>query len=129
VAVQRLPFRPKLRPPSLGHFRQAATDDPHAPVPDALMSGDPAPLRAIVVLSQQDAAPVIPEPLRLQAAESFRELLRHAHCFDDGDRRHSRTLVEDYLRLADIVPVYRVVYRADIDALDGLVDRLLSCLR
>lgn len=129
AAVQRLPFRPKLRQPSLGYFRGAATHDPHAPVPDALMTGDPAPLRAILVLSQQDAAPVIPLPLRLPPAESFRELLRHAHCFDDGDRRHSRSLVEDYLHLADIVPVYRVDYRADINAVDELVDRVLTCLR
>ena len=129
VTVQRLPFRPKLRQPSLGHFRRDATHDPHAPVLDALMTGDPAPLGAILVLSQQDTAPIIPQPFRLPQAESFRELLRHAHCFDDGDRRHSRSLIEDYLHLADIVPVYRVVYRADINAIDELVDCLLSCLR
>ena len=34
-----------------------------------------------------------------------------------------------HLRLADIVPVYRAVYRADIDAIDELVDCLLSCPR
>jgi hypothetical protein len=128
VLVRRLPFRPKLRQPSLRFFRDRRDNDPHAALPEDAMTGPPAVLHAIVLLAQDPAAAATAAAVRLDRAATFPELLRHAHCFDESDRRHNRALIEAYLAIADRVPVYRLAYRPAIAEIDAVVSRLLACV-
>jgi len=125
VALLSMPFRPKLRRPSYDHLLEVTGRDPHAATAGATDAGVSAsPLKAIFVLRQLSAAPRPARAERLGAAEAFRELLRHAHCFDEQDRAHSRALLEAYLTVVGVVPVYRLDYRpvlADLDELSSTV--------
>ena len=90
------------------------------------MTGPPVALHAIVLLAQDPAASAPAAAVRLDRAATFPELLRHAHCFDESDRRHNRALIEAYLAIADRVPVYRFSYRPAIAEIDTVVSRLLA---
>ncbi len=124
--VQRLPFRPKLRYASHQFFRESLALDPHAALPADQMTGDPLPLSAIFLIAQNGGAPADAVPRRLAPSAAFPEILRHAHCFDEDDRHHSRTLIEAYLALVDVVPVFQLEYTPQLSRLHSLVSIVLG---
>lgn len=118
VMLEPIAFRAKLRRAAYEHLRQRTATDPHGQA--AFAPSRRLPLLAIVVLSQSADAPSRAITIRLRGAEAFRELLRHAHCFDDYDRVHNRAVLDSYLTVAATVPIYRVTYRPDLNAVDDL---------
>jgi hypothetical protein len=114
-----LSFQPRLRAPSRQHF----------PRPVTPLTAPAAGIRLgwIAELQQQPQTPHR-EPLAtlLPPAEAFSVVLAHAHSFDPGDREETLRLTQDYLRLANEVPVWRVTYAPGLDRLADLERALLQ---
>jgi hypothetical protein len=118
VTLRPLPFRPKLRNPAYAYARQASGRDPHAIATRTV--GSAMPLCAFFIVRQSATAPSPAEPMLLPPATAFRELLRHAHCFDERDPAHSRRVLDAYLTIVELVPVFRLCYRPDLAELEAL---------
>lgn len=112
IQAHLLPFTPGLRQASRQHFdywasREAASaahDNQHAALPDH------GPLRAVFLLRQDDILSQPAEPRRVPSVQAFSALVTHARCFDEADATHTRRLVEDYLLVAERVPVFSIEY-------------------
>jgi hypothetical protein len=124
VRVFEIPFSIRLRPASAEYFN---TPVPPAPQlgPDGLISvGDKvAPLAALCVLTRQPEGERV-ELAQLDADAVIRRLLPHAYCFTLLDPELKRRTVEEYLRLAALVPVYEVRFTAVIDELPSLLSEI-----
>ena len=94
VSVYPLPFAPRLRPASRLHFGYS---------------------------EQIPAPPVDLRPADL-ALSAFSALLAHAHCYDVQDPTHTRHLVESYLAVVSLVPVFALQYRPDLQRLPQLIE-------
>ena len=119
VHARLLPFTPGLREPSRRHFGPL-TDASESP---ALADTTPAsvPLRGIVVL-EQDSSLRSPEgPDQVPPVQAFAALVTHARCFDEADAAHTRALVDDYLAIAEAVPVYSLRYPPQFGQLSSLL--------
>ena len=58
----------------------------------------------------------------LPQAQAFTALLAHAHCYDAQDRSHTRRLVDSYLAIVSLVPVFALQYRPDLQRLPQLTE-------
>jgi hypothetical protein len=116
VSVCPLPFAPRLRPASRLHFGYA--DQNPAPAVD-LRPADLA-LSAIFLLRQDEQAER-PRLALLPQAQAFYAVLAHAYCYDAQDRSHTRRLVESYLAVVSLVPVFALHYRPDLQRLPELI--------
>jgi hypothetical protein len=114
VQVSPLPFTLRLRPASAAFFggapRQGAVR-----VPD-----ESAPLARIFVLERLENGG--PEIEALTAAAAFRDVLTHGYCFSMQDRMRNAAMVQNYLRVVDRVPVFRVKFSGGLDRLDETLD-------
>jgi hypothetical protein len=116
IHVRRLPFAPGLRAASQRHF-----DQPHSSTLGEAI-GSVVPLRGIFILTQdEDAGEPLP-PARIPPVRAFSALLTHARCFDESDPVHIRRMVDDYLAVAEYVPVYSLCYPPRFLQLPALVD-------
>ena len=124
VETVPLPFVPRLRDAS-AHFFDTTADgsfvsparDPHT-----------RPLDALFVMRPADgAARLSVEPLR--STEAFRAVLAHAHCFEPDNPDVRRRLVQHYLDLCAVVPVFEVRYAPDLARFDAMLDRILSAAK
>ena len=121
VTTRFLPFVPGLREPSRRHFGNRAASASRASIDPLTADGRTAPLRGILVL-RQDEAVVVPEaPIRMPAVQAFAALVTHARCFDETDAAHTRQLVEDYLAIAEDVPVFALRYPPHFGRLNDLI--------
>ncbi len=103
-----------LRQPSVAHFGDRA-----APVAVVRASGDPAPLRALFLIDRSASVPLI-QPL--DPTEALQALLPHACAFSMTDAARRRLMIEQYLALADVVPVYRLSYPSNFERLPDVVN-------
>jgi hypothetical protein len=89
----------------------------------------PAPLATIFVLERDTQADASVETVRLTPAEALAGLLEHAYWFrlDDSERR--RRMIRKYFLLATQVPVFRMRFRAALDQLPAMLDRVESLVR
>jgi hypothetical protein len=127
--LQLIPFRPKLRPPSVSFFEEREGVPPSAwPTPGLPGSGQ-VPLRAIIILSQSPTAPELSYPERVAPATAFTHVLRHAHSFDPADPQATAAMVRTYLELVSRIPVLRLTYRANFDRLPALVESVVRAAR
>ena len=124
VQVFELPFSIRLRPASAQYF-----DSPVPPAPelgpDGLISvGEKAaPLAALCVLTRQPEGERV-RLARLEADAVIKRLLPHAYCFTLLVPELKRKTVEEYLRLAALVPVYEVRFAAAIAELPSLLNEI-----
>jgi hypothetical protein len=120
VSARLLPFRPGLREPSRRHFGSLTAASESSALADATLPAS-APLRGIVVL-QQDSSLRSPDgPNPVPPVQAFAALVTHARCFDEADAAHTRALVDDYLAIAEVVPVYSLRYPAQFGQLSSLL--------
>jgi hypothetical protein len=117
VSVCPLPFAPRLRPASRLHFGYAD----QSTVPRVAPRLAHLALSAIFLLRQDDQIER-PRLTLLPQAQAFSELLAHAHCYDAQDRSHTRRLVDSYLAIVSLVPVFALHYRPDLQRLPQLVE-------
>jgi len=126
VSACPLPFAPRLRQAARLHFGYA--DQRPAPRVDIR----PADLvLSAVFLLQQDVQIQRPRLTGLTQAQAFSALLAHAHCYDAQDRRHTQSLVDSYLAMVSLVPVFALQYRPGLQQLPQLIqiiqDAAASC--
>jgi hypothetical protein len=117
VSVCPLPFDPRLRAPSRLHFGSA---DP-SPAPGVASRPTDLALSAIFLL-RQDGQMESPRLTVLPQAQAFSAVLAHAHCYDAQDRKHTQRLVDNYLAIVSLVPVFSFQYRPDLPRLPELID-------
>ena len=122
ITVDPMPFTSRLREPSREYFAGAPR---HAL--GSLTSSQA--LRAVFVLQQNDQLTDSARAGALGGAHAFEALLTHAHCFDDGDAAQTRRLVEDYLVVAERVPVFALEYRPRFAEISKLLDLVLCVAR
>jgi hypothetical protein len=125
-AVECLPFRSRLRAPSARFFRTPTI----AVTTGAANRAGTLPLRAVVALSpsarpEPDARPVM---TTVPSRTAFSLLLTHAHCFDEANRRAMSQLVQTYLAMADVVPVFRLTFRPDFEAMPALLSTVVEAV-
>ena len=119
VTVCPLPFAPRLRPASRLHF--GYSDQIPAPAVD-LRPADLV-LSAVFLLRQDDQIKR-PRLTALRQAEAFPALLAHAHCYDAQDPIHTRRLVDNYLAIVSLVPIFALQYRRDLQRLPQLTEMI-----
>jgi hypothetical protein len=113
-AVARpLPFRVRLRSPAA---------DVLGPPTERRSAGAQAPLRGVVILSGNWSDTVDVE--RIQPAGALGALMPHAYCFSLATSKER--LVENYARLTEVVPVWRIAYPRRLDRLPEVVECLLA---
>jgi hypothetical protein len=117
VSVCPLPFAPRLREASRLHFGYADL----SVVPSVHFQPADLVLSSIFLLRQEDHVER-PRLALLPQAQAFSALLAHAHCFDAQDRGHARRLVEDYLAMISLVPVFALQYRPGLQRLPELIE-------
>jgi len=117
VLVHPLPFTPRLRETAFAHF---AGPGNVLPTRRSETRAASVPLRAVFLLQQADRAPSPSRVEALSRVQAFRELLSHAHNFDETDTSATRQLTGDYLTVAERVPVFRLTYRPGLDHLPGV---------
>jgi hypothetical protein len=117
VSVCPLPFAPRLRPASRLHFGNSDQN----PAPPVEVRPADLVLSAIFLL-QQDEKTERPRLALLPQAQAFPAVLTHAHCFDAQDRNHTRRLVDSYLAIVSLVPVFALQYRPDLQQLPQLIE-------
>jgi hypothetical protein len=117
VSVCPLPFAQKLRQASRLHFRYADQ------VPATRVDVRPADLAlSAIFLLRQDVQIERPQLTLLSQAQAFSALLAHAHCYDAQDPSHTRRLVDSYLAMVSLVPVFVFQYRPDLQQLPELTE-------
>jgi hypothetical protein len=116
-----LPFTPRLRPRSRTHFAQRRSN--LALCAERQLSA--LPLTAVFLLRQDDEL-TSPRIALIPRARAFSELLVHAHCFDVADPKHTRQLVNDYLRLSAAVPVFTLEFCPAFEYLPQLIRTLVD---
>jgi hypothetical protein len=116
-----LPFTPRLRPRSRAHFAQTRSN--LARCAERPLSA--LPLTAIFLLRQDDDL-ATPRIALIPRARAFSELLPHAHCFDVADPKHTRQLVNDYLRLSAAVPAFTLDFCPAFEHLPQLIRTLVD---
>jgi len=117
VSICPLPFAPRLREASRLHFGYSEK----IPAPPIDLRPADLALSAIFLLRQDDQIET-PRLTLLPQAQAFSALLVHAHCFDAQDRSHTRRLVDSYLAIVSLVPVFTLHYRPDLQRLPQLIE-------
>lgn len=120
-AVHTLPFQPRLRPESRQFLATLASGS------HPQFELDAAPLLAVFILEPRDGRSPI-EAAPIGATQAFTALLTHAHCFDESNQDAVVRMVEAYLTLADVVPVYRLRYAKDFDRLSAVQTCVLETI-
>jgi hypothetical protein len=117
VSVCPLPFVPRLRPVSRLHFGYADQNPvPHVDVRPADL------VVSTIFLLRQDEQTERPRLALLPQAQAFSAVLAHAYCYDARDRSHTRRLVDSYLAIVSLVPVFTLQYRPDLQRLPQLIE-------
>jgi hypothetical protein len=127
VRALDLPFGVRLRPET-ATFYGFDVDGP-APLHDVVPLTESndidvafTPLAAVFVLSRKPAGP--PSITRLAPSAAFTAILAHAHCFNPDDPQERRRLLENYLTIGSVVPVFDLRFSAGLDRLDALLGRI-----
>ena len=120
IEVLPLPYESRLRLPSrqfFGVLSESSSRD---------SGGTDTPWHLDVILSlRQDADSREPHAERIPPHRAFAVLLEQAYYFDRHDSAEARRLVDDYLVVAERVPVVALTYRPDFADLAGVV-RLIA---
>lgn len=124
-----LPFDVRLRPESSdafgldpSRFRQFRPDH------SVLIDAAPTPLGAIFLLDRDAAAPLTASIRRMDPTEAFGPVLVHAHEFNPFNLERRRRMIEAYLALVAIVPVYGVRFRPGFEYFDGVLDAIAGAM-
>jgi hypothetical protein len=119
VSVCPLPFVPRLRPASRLHFNYSDQNPaPHVDVRPADL------VLSAIFLLRQDEQTERPRLTLLPQAQAFPAVLAQAYCYDAQDSSHTRRLVDSYLAIVSLVPVFALQYRPDLQQLPQLIEMI-----
>jgi hypothetical protein len=117
VSVCALPFAPRLRQATQLHFGYPDQ------IPSLSEHFQPAELvLSAIFLLRQDEQTERPRLALLPQAQALSAVLAHAYCYDAQDPRHTRRLVDSYLAMVSLVPVFALHYRPDLQRLPQLIE-------
>ena len=123
VDAVSLPFLPRLRVPTARFFgkrlfRNLASDSAsHSPRD---------PVAALFVLDRLEDGPARPEIHRCPGVEALTGLLTHAQKFDTLNPASRNRLLQNYLEIAALVPVFTVRFASAFERFDHLLDQLID---
>lgn len=105
------PFRIRLRPESATYFqaKSGRSRTAHLPVP----------LTAAFILCRGTGRNTV---TRLSPHEAFSGLLAHAYCFNLRNLERKRRMIENYLRLSAMTPVFKVRFESGLHHLPVVLD-------
>jgi hypothetical protein len=127
-----LPFSARIRAGSEHVLRTTAP--PRRPLdgnePGEQVHFDPLPIAAVCMLTRAEeiAAPESPTLTRVAPALAFRELLAHALELDPLDQPRRTKMLEAYLNVAALVPVWQVRFAPVPDRFALLLDTIVGRL-
>jgi hypothetical protein len=122
VLLRPIPFRLRLRPPTLQYYGPC---DPHPGKAPGMTAG--AVLGAIYLLDRRlddEEGLVRLEPAGPEAA--LAALLRQAYCLTLRNRDHNRQMIETYLSLMGVVPTFHLSYPTGLDHVETILDRVAA---
>jgi hypothetical protein len=90
---------------------------------------EPAPLACLFLLEREVESSGPVETARLSPAEAFAKVMTHAYLFRLDDPERKRRMIGKYLAVATQVPVFRMRFRATLDQLPSMLDRVESLVR
>jgi hypothetical protein len=126
VVALDLSFGVRLRPEParLFGFDAPQSQPLHDVLPLNMPAGDETttPLCALFVLGRHASGP--PSVTRLAPGAAFTAILAHAHCFDPVDPAGRQRLLENYLAIADSLPVFQLRFASGLDGLDAVLDTI-----
>lgn len=118
--VVPLPFELRLREPSARHFQRPSKNEvtvtEGSQAPSARL-----PLTAVVVLSR---GAVEISVKRLSAEDAFKELLAQSQVFSVAESGRKGEMMRAYLKLAALLPVYKLCYPTGLEVLDEVCARI-----
>jgi hypothetical protein len=112
-----LPFRLQLREPSAEFFAGFA----NGREPETAEARS-APLAAVCVVERASSGDGVLE--RLSSGDAFPSVLAHAYCFSLEDLERKRRMLDAYLQLVEMVPVFRLGVSPGFDRLGRALDLL-----
>jgi hypothetical protein len=112
VSAVPIPYDVGLRAPSRVHFRSA-------PPVVVTAVGGPAPLLGIFVLERGAAEVTVS---RLDPTDALQAVLPHACTFSMLGAARRRLMLEQYLALVDVVPVFTLSYRSGFEHLPVAIE-------
>jgi hypothetical protein len=121
VAAIPLPFRVLLRPASLAFFGADASAEAQR-----LAAADRERLAAVVILERTDDQGV--GVARLSGADAFRAALAQGYCYRPTDADQNARMVDDYLALAERVPVFAARFEPRFESVERLLDAIEAVL-
>ncbi len=117
-----LPFKIRLRTQSAAFFGCASEPD-DSPWEDLDPTAQPIPLAAVCVLKRLPAQhESVVEVEALSSAQAFAAVLAHAYCFSLQDMDHKRRMMQHYLELVTLTPVFEVRFKAGLEHLEVILD-------
>lgn len=122
--IKAIPFRIRLRPPSLRYFGVSAAGASAFVYASQNQSEDVGVLRSICILErrQEERGDVLLQPIAPEFA--LPALLRRACSLTLSDRGRNRVMMESYIALVNAVSVFRLSYPTDLDCVETVLDRL-----
>jgi hypothetical protein len=127
LLARRLPFDIRLRPRSGAFFDSQTSTGAASPASGLLPES--APLAALCLLTRADLPPALPVSVRpLDPVRTFSSLIAHAHCFNPHDDERRTIMLQRYLDVTALVPVYEIVFRASLDLLPRVLDGIIEAL-
>ncbi len=128
IAVS-LPFKPRLRKSSSDLFSRQTIEEKLVAYDAAPAGSERTPLAALCILRQNAATPETVSIRRISSADSFATVLDHACCFYPADPQRKRLMIQHYLDLVAVTPIFEVSFQPGLQnfaALLDAVERLLD---
>ncbi|MGE4056927.1 MAG: hypothetical protein AB7F99_19230, partial [Vicinamibacterales bacterium] len=121
VRARELPFGVRLRPQSAAFFGVGSgATQIRATGASAAATVSTQPLSALFILSRTSAGQPVAE--QLPALAAYQALLPFARCFDAKDREVRRRVLQHYLELVAVIPVFTLKYASGLESLPAVFD-------
>jgi hypothetical protein len=121
IAVS-LPFKPRLRKSSAYLFSRQTIEQKLVAYDAAPAGSERTPLAALCILRQNAASSEIVSIRRLSSGDSLATVLDHACCFYPADPQRKRLMIQHYLDLVAVTPIFEVSYQPGLQNFPALLD-------
>ena len=119
-----LPFTMRLRASAAALFDSDSPQFTFAASDDFTLANETAPLVAICVLRRDstEVRPVVVRPL--SSAQAFAAVLSHAWSFALQDGERKRRMINNYLELVSLVPIFDIAFQPGLENLPAILDAI-----